>query len=239
MFTLSIIDSLLKNSTQQFQELQDIYKKIPATNCKRRASCCSNLSEMTLIEALSVIQQIINMSTDRRVMLTKKIIKYSFLNPVELIKCPFLIDKDCLIYQYRSFGCRAYGLWSKDFSEKISNVNRQADLVAKQEWENFGIILPATHTDTKIAYCTDVKTIDNVQINDAKLLSVGLEISELSQQILHWHSVFKENYFSDISFFLSSLIFGDNESLNLKFMVVSDFVKSDNKPKRCIKNCDF
>ncbi len=122
--TLPDLKELIFNSQGQRQGLKNLYSQLPDTSCQRRALCCSLLPELSLLEALEALDQLRKFPPARRRELTQKIIRYFFINPAEITGCPFLEDRDCLIYPSRFFGCRAYGLWSKGHYRQIAHQAR-------------------------------------------------------------------------------------------------------------------
>jgi Fe-S-cluster containining protein len=231
MFTINVIEQLLKTSDQQLKKLEETYRDIPATRCKRKAHCCSMLPEMSLIEALLVIRQIMEMGPDIRINIFRKIVSYFFLNPVEIIKCPFLKNTDCLIYQKRFFGCRAYGLWSRDYYENLTEKSLKAKIHLRNVWNKLGISLPQEIVDFQLHYCSNVELVNDTVINDSILLNIFNNIETMSGHFSEWHRLFREMYFYDLSFLFASLIFGINEAVSLKFTIVGDIVKKGKRER--------
>jgi Fe-S-cluster containining protein len=229
LISVPVIKELLKNSLQAFTELEQTFFLIPETSCERRALCCSLLPEITLVEALSAIQRITGLTDKRRKKLLKKIVYYFLMNPVEILSCPFLDNRDCVIYSRRFFGCRAYGLWSKEYYKELSEKSRQTKTFVRKQWENLGVILPVDVMDFQVPYCSHVKIKNNRKIDDGKLLNIAQTIESISQRLSKSHQLFQQLYFSDMSFLLTSMIFGLQESVRLKFSLVSDIVKTGNK----------
>jgi len=211
------------------QNLQGTYALLPATRCRRRTHCCSMLPEMTLVEALGAIQLMVNMAPFVRKQLLQNLIVYFFINPVEITSCPFLINKNCLIYEHRFFGCRAYGLWSQDHYEKLDLRSRQAKKHIQEQWENMGISIPQSVIDFQVPYCSFVETDSLVTIDDAMLLNVSDAVESISEEFSRWHHLFVQRYYSDLGFLLASLVFGFPEVVRKKMTVVSDIITNGNK----------
>ncbi len=232
MILLSDIKRLLSNSESIFKELERNYSFIPPTKCKRMAFCCSLMPEVTLVECLVIFKWLITVPLDVRMKILQRMVYYFFMNPVEIIKCPFLEGKDCLIYDKRFFGCRAYGLWSKEYYEKLSEKSCYAKNFIRKQWEVLGISLPSVVMDFYVPYCLNVKINSHkFKIDDQFLLKISDNINTLSQYFGKWHEVFKQIYFSDSSFLLASLLYGFPESVRLKFDIVNDFVKTGSREK--------
>ena len=225
------INNLLKNSAPQRQKLQRLYATIPVTNCRRRTACCMMLPEMTLIEALVALGQIKKMAATGQAQILQKLVKYFFLNPVEISACPFLQGLECLIYPDRFFGCRAYGLWSRATYDKLSTQTQTAKQQLQQKWAKLGVMLPETVTGFKVPYCSDVEIVDGSEINDQQLDVIAENIDALSRQFGRQDETFRHNYFLDLSFLVASFTHGYTKAVQLKFMFVKDFMSTGNRSK--------
>jgi len=231
MFSSYAIRELLKDSDPMLEDLQGSYALLPDTRCQRRTHCCAMLPEVTLVEALAAIKQLTNKAPAMRVQLLQNIILYFFLNPVEITSCPFLNDQDCLIYEYRFFGCRAYGLWSQKHYETLALRDRQAKMHFQNQWENMGISLPRDVIEFQVPYCPFVEADPLSDINDATLLDVSDSIESISEGYLQWHHRFAQRYFSDLSFLLASLAFGFTDVVRMKLEVVRNMVRTGKKER--------
>lgn len=80
-----------------------------------------------------------------------------------------------------------------------------------------------------IHYCTDVVPTGKTAIHDDLILSVAETVENLSRQCAQWHYLLRQTYFSDLSFLLTSLVFGVHDAVSLKITVVSDIVNKGNK----------
>ncbi len=230
-FTIPVIRELLRNSVKRRKEVEKAYALMPLTQCERKTQCCSLLPDMTLLEALTAIQQLARMQSMMRKKLTKRMISYFILNPVEITSCPFLNYQDCLIYQNRFFGCRAYGLWSRGYYEKIASNNREVKKQFQMQWQKLGVSLPQSVIDFQVPYCMSVKVDGKTVINDEMLLHTANTITALSEQFSEWHQLFSQWYFSDLSFLLTSLAFGVKDAVKMKFSIVREVVATGNKSR--------
>ena len=228
-FSPRIIKELLQTSDHQLKELKEMYALLPETRCRRKAHCCSMLPEMTLVEALPVIRCLLEMATVTRNRLIKKIIEYFFLNPVEITSCPFLEGQECLIYPDRFFGCRSYGLWSPAYYETLAARDRKAKKHLQEQWKRLGVCLPKKVVEFQVPYCMCVETSDPAVIDDKILVQASDRIESISAGFSSWHQLFGQRYFSDLSFLLSSLIFGHTTAVQMKFTIVRDMVNTENR----------
>jgi len=184
---------------------------------------------MTLLEALEALEELRKFPPDRRRELTRRIIRYFFVNPVEITACPFLKDRNCLIYSSRFFGCRAYGLWSKDHYQKISHEDRLIRKKVVQIWKNLGVALPEKVTGHRAVYCSAVETLGPGKISDKDLLQTADRIQGCSQTLNPRHLLFQEGYFQDLSFLTAGLFVDLSEAVRLKYTFVRDLLQTGDR----------
>lgn len=218
--SLQVIQDLLDKSTNQRSGLREAYALIPASHCRRKTLCCTLLPEISLIEALAAIQCLSKMDSTARLRLTRGLVRYFFLNSVRITSCPFLADRNCLIYQDRFFGCRAYGLWSKHYYDELAARSQEMKQYNQKQWQNLGVSLPQEVVDFQVPYCPYVKPDSDAFVYDETLFRAADKIEILSKQLTPWHESFRNSYFSDLSFLLVSLIFGLREAVQMKFAFV-------------------
>ena len=225
------INFLLKNSISERQKLLGLYTRLPATECRRQTTCCMMLPEMTLIEALVALERLIKMAASRQVQILEKLVKYFFLNPVEMTACPFLEDKACLIYADRFFGCRAYGLWSRATYDELITQTQFAKQHLHNQWANLGITLPEAVTGFQVPYCPYVEITDGAEVSDRQLDEIAENIDLISKQLGREDNLFRQHYFLDLSFLIASWIYGYSKAVQLKFSSVKNFLSGGNRAK--------
>lgn len=225
-FSKEIIKQLLVGSTKQRLALRETYAQLPSTRCRRRTHCCSLLPEMSLVEALTAVQLLVDMVPKQRHQLSSRMIHYFFLNPVEILMCPFLEGQECLIYQDRFLGCRAYGFWSKGYYQQQAEHSRQAKRLSQEQWQRLGVSLPQAVVDFHLPYCPYVEVEEDMPVDDEHLLHASDTIEAISGQLAPWHDFFRQRYFSDLSFLLVSNVLGSKEAIQLKFEIVRDFLST-------------
>jgi Fe-S-cluster containining protein len=220
--SVSSLSQLLTDAIPQRETMEGIYSLIPPAQCLRRTRCCSFLPEMTWIEALSVLDEIIQREVSWRKGLVEKLIRYFFINPVEIVGCPFLEGRDCSIYTDRAFGCRAYGLWSPEYYQDLVDKNIQGKKVVQQAWEKLGVILPESVLQFRPSYCR--QTNSEAGLSDEDLDRAYQNVVTLSRDT-SGHRFFVEECFSDFSFFIAQWVYGLREAVRLKYLIVRDIVK--------------
>lgn len=220
MFSREVLQRLLRQNCRLLEGLEEAYSLLPRTRCRRRTLCCSLLPEMTMVEALSAFRQLARMSSSLRLGVTRTLVRYFLVNPLEVPTCPFLHGTDCLIYDKRFFGCRAYGLWSRHYYEAQAACSRQAKQFSRAQWRSLGVSLPGEVVDFQVPYCSHVEVEDEVRVEDEMLVHTAETVEMLSRQIDPWHESFRHRYFSDLSFLMASLAFGTTRALQLKVSLV-------------------
>jgi hypothetical protein len=238
MLTRAVIRDCIANSSSSFEALIKIYDRIPATRCERKTHCCTLLPEASLVEILAVIRRFQNMTAGLKKRLYTKLVEYFFLNPVKITSCPFLEGRDCLIYQDRFFGCRAYGLWSYEYYQKLAEWNRESKVQLQQQWKRLGITLPQQVVNFNMPYCREVEVEVPSKMDDRVLTDIWNAINKLSERLSPWHRICQQNFFGDLSFLFSTLIFGFNEALKLKYTVVKNMIAFKNRDafKQVVEN---
>ncbi|MEJ2365378.1 MAG: hypothetical protein P8017_12000 [Deltaproteobacteria bacterium] len=228
-FTHKVIRDLLERSTEHWSALEEAYAQLPHTQCRRRTYCCSLLPEMNLLEALSAMHQLLEMEPEYRLLINKRLLRYFFLNPVEILSCPFLEGHNCLIYRKRFFGCRAYGLWSEEHYREKVELSRQTKTLSQREWQRLGVSLPQEVVDFNTDYCPYVELDGDGLVDDEFLLQIFVRIEAISEQLSPWHEEFHQMYFSDLSFLLASISLGLHQAVQLKLEVVRQVLVTGDK----------
>jgi Fe-S-cluster containining protein len=228
-FTHKVIRDLLERSTEHWSALEEAYAQLPHTQCRRRTYCCSLLPEMNLLEALSAMHQLLEMEPEYRLLINKRLLRYFFLNPVEILSCPFLEGHNCLIYRKRFFGCRAYGLWSEEHYREKVKLSRQTKTLSQREWQRLGVSLPQEVVDFNTDYCPYVELDGDGLVDDEFLLQIFVRIEAISEQLSPWHEEFHQMYFSDLSFLLASISLGLHQAVQLKLEVVRQVLVTGDK----------
>ena len=228
-FSIEITQQLLAESTNQRLALMEAYARLPSTNCRRRTCCCSLLPEMNLLEALSAVHQLLEMKPEHKLWISKRLLRYFFLNPVEILSCPFLEGHNCLIYRKRFFGCRAYGLWSEGHYREKAELSRQTKSLSQREWQRLGVWLPQEVVDFNVDYCPYVELDGDALVDDEFLLETSQRIEAISAELLPWHDYFHQEYFSDLSFLLASISLGLHRAVQLKFEIVRHVLTTGDK----------
>jgi Fe-S-cluster containining protein len=230
-FSREVIRELLAGSAAQRLASKETYTQLPSTRCRRRTHCCSLLPEMSLVEALTAVQLLVDMVPEQRLQVSKRLLRYFFLNPVEILSCPFLEGNNCLVYLERFFGCRAYGLWSRKYYQRQAELSQQAKLLGQQQWQRLGVALPQEIVNFHVNYCPHVEVEGDVSVNDELLVQTSDVIDSISAQLVPWHDQFRQEYFSDLSFLLASISLGLQEAIQLKFDIVRDYLANGNQDR--------
>lgn len=235
MFRWDTIREVLADSGPVFRRLKEIYALLPSTHCLRRGDCCSLMPEMSFAEAQSALDLLIRFNPDERMRLFRKIVGHFFLNAIEITTCPFLEDQDCMIYPDRFLGCRAYGLWSKETYEKRAEANRLAKLNLQKQWQRLGVILPRDVVHFRLPYCPNVTPETGEAVSDTLLSRCGERVGLLYRRFSSDHQslerTFGRDYYFDLSFFLTALVFGAPGAARMKLDVVREILITGSRKK--------
>lgn len=161
----------------------------------------------------------------------KKIVRYFFINPIEIASCLYLENKECLIYENRFFECRAYGLWSKEYYEELAEESYEAKKQLQKQWEKIGVSLPQHVVDFHVPYCLDVQPKKQTDIDDEKLQELYEETERISSNFSPWDQIFNQTYFADFSFLFTSLLLGLKQAAHLKFYVVKEILDNSDSTR--------
>ena len=230
-FSRELIRELLVGSAAQRLALKEAYAQLPATSCRRQTHCCSLLPEMNLVEAVAAVHLVTDMVPGQRRQLSRRMVHYYFLNPVKIMSCPFLQGHDCLVYEERFFGCRAYGLWSREYYQVQAKRSRQTKRLSQQQWQRLGVDLPKEVVDFHVPYCPWVEPAGDASVHDEMLVQVSDMIGAISGQLAPWNDQFRQVYFSDLSFLLASISLGLQQAVQLKFEIVRHVLSTGSKEK--------
>jgi hypothetical protein len=220
IITAEALLGLVRQSGPQIGRLRRLYAKLPATRCQRRAMCCALLAEISLIEAVAVVDRLVRMPPHQRAGVVRRLVCYFLINPVEIVGCPFLTGNECLIYADRFFGCRAYGLWTPEHYARIAASERDAKRRLQGQWHKLGIDLPRHVVDLRVPYCDRVRCRETATVDDAALQTLTREIEFLSQSLGPLSDAFIRFYFADLSFLTASLALGMPAAVQAKLAVV-------------------
>ena len=215
-------------SRRIFEQIQALYRQLPPTtcNCRKPGTCCVFLPEMTLMEALQWLQVMQQMPAEERMALTRKFVEFYLTNPIRHMGCPFLSDGRCGIYEFRTFACRAYGLWSQSTGRKRTQQSRDDKQALVTMWQRFGIDLPAEALVAELDYCDQVDCNSAAAVSDDQLMSVLVEIYRLDNDWSELQSKFETEYQSDFSFLIASLVLNPKKAVLGKMAVIRELSRT-------------
>jgi Fe-S-cluster containining protein len=227
----STISDLLKSTVSELEGLKAVYAQLPDTRCARKTHCCSMLPEATLLEVVAVLKRLGCMADRQQCGLFARIIEYFFINPTRVSACPFLAETQCIIYEDRFFGCRAYGLWSKQHYDNMAEQGRQAKMSLAEQWRRLGVTLPEAVLDFRVPYCRDVEVLKDAIAEDGGMIQLSHEIETLSARLSPWHRIFSQQYAADLSFLIAAMSFGLQSALRMKVDIVSDLLSTADRTR--------
>lgn len=227
MITVEDLTSEMPIAERLFGRLQKVYACLPRTRCicKDPGVCCIFLPEMTVLEALQWIRLMRDMPDLELNTILRKFVEFYLTNPARLTGCPFREDGVCTIYEYRTFGCRSYGLWSQKMGRARTQNSRNSKKELKKMWKKFGLEVPADAVEFEIDYCDKVQIQSGGPIGDAGIMDLLKKVYELGKPLGDLQARFEEEYHSDFSFLLTSLLLGMKKALLLKYAVIKEITQ--------------
>ena len=227
MIDIKDLHTALQTAKPFFTELQAHYENLPATgcHCEKPGVCCAYLPQMTLIEALQWFDIIRHLPDQERVESIRRFMRFYLTNPVHHSGCPFLNQGICGIYKYRTYACRAYGLWSRRIGDSRTENSRRERSGLLEQWQRLGLELPAEMVEFEIDYCDRVECIRQPAVSDDKLIEILEKIYILDQNFPSFQKTFEEAFHSDFSLLMASMVLGFRKALLVKFAVIKEIVQ--------------
>jgi len=238
MISNSEILEAVQKARPVFEKIQRLYRRLPETtcDCEEPGTCCAFLPEMTLMEALQWFQVMQQMPDAERVALIRKFVEFYLTNPIRRTGCPFLSEGHCGVYEFRTFACRAYGLWSKTMGQERTIQSREEKMSLVKMWQHYGIEMAPEAIVDEMDYCNHVGCQSDVKISDKRLMAVLQEIYLLDKEMADLQTKFENEYFSDFSFLMASLALSTKKAVLGKFAVIKELSRSgtDNRLKNLL-----
>ena len=222
------IQETARKAQPVFEKIQCLYRQLPETACacEDPGTCCAFLPEMTLMEALQWLRVMQQMPDAERVALVRKFVEFYLTNPMRYIGCPFLSGGHCDIYEFRTFACRAYGLWSKTMGQERTQQSRAGKMELVKMWQRYGIEMAPAAIADEMDYCDQVGCKADMKISDDRLMAVLERIYLLDNELADLQTKFENEYHSDFSFLITSLVLGSKKAVLGKFAVIKELSRS-------------
>lgn len=229
MITVEELASVMSTAEPLFGQLQDLYERLPETRCtcNEPGVCCMFLPEMTVLEVLQWIKHMQDMPDAELTEKLRKFVAFYLTNPAQFTGCPFMEDGACTIYRHRTFGCRSYGLWSQEMGRARTQNSRNSRKALRKMWKNFGVEISADVVEFEMDYCDKVQIQSGKAIGDDAIMDLLTRVYHLGKSLGDLQIRFEEEYHSDFSFLLTSVVFGMRKALLLKFAVIKEIVQKE------------
>lgn len=224
MISITEIQQAIHKSQPVFEKIQCHYRQLPQTTCacKDPGICCAFLPEMTFMEALQWFRVMQQMRETEYLSLIHKFVSFYLTNPIQNNGCPFLSEGRCGIYEFRTFACRAYGLWSQSLGQERTRQSREGKRVLVKMWQHYGIELAPEAIATEMDYCEQVSCKSKPTNSDDQLMAILKEIYLLDNESTDLQHRFENEYHSDFSFLIASLALGAKKAVLGKFAVIKE-----------------
>jgi len=103
--------------------------------------------------------------------------------------------------------------------------SRNAKKALRKMWKNFGVDIPADIIEYEVDYCDRVQIRSGKSVGDDALMELLTWVYHLGKSLGDLQTRFEDEYHSDFSFLLTSLVFGLRKTLLLKFAVIKEIVQ--------------
>lgn len=211
------------------RRLDKIYAQIPQTTCQRQAACCFACAHVYEVEFINILAFLKQLPELTRRKITKNTFAYELLNLVTLdYKCPFLENKECLIYQVRPAQCRLYGLYP---DEEYKNFQKQSleanERVAIYYARSHRILLPKEVMTYDIEQCQN-----NVDKCGQRVIVGASEREHLFEQICQLeHDVVQGSDYElfRFSYLFVNLFMNNSEVENSKVTLMKQWLSGQKK----------
>ena len=210
-----------------FEKIQSLYQQLPKTTCvcQEPGTCCVFLPEITLMEALQWWRVIQQLPAAKRATLVRKFVEFYLTNPIRRIGCPFLSEGHCGIYEFRAFACRAYGLWSRKMGQERTQQSRKRKMMLLKMWQGYGIEMPHGAITDEMDYCDQVDCRSEMKVSDNRLMAILQAIYLLDNELADLQTKFENEYYSDFSFLMTSLVLGTKKTVLGKLAVIRELTQ--------------
>ena len=103
--------------------------------------------------------------------------------------------------------------------------SRDAKKALRQVWKQFGVELPVDSVEFEIDYCNEVGIQSGDPVKDAQIMDLLEQVYNLGGPLGDLQTRFEEEYHSDFSLLLASLVLGMRKALLEKFVVIKEIVQ--------------
>ena len=207
-----------------FAKVQKLYHRLPETlcQCDTPGSCCTTMPEMTVVEALQWLDVVMTMSPEKKLAILQNFLAFYLSTPLLRSDCPFLINDGCTNYYFRTFACRAYGLWSVSVGKQRTTENRYNRRETVKAWQQMGVNLSVEKVMYEMDYCDRVVQKKTQTMDDKGLFTELQELYKMSSSLPLLQKQFEEEFHSDFSYLVSCLLFPARKVLLGKLAVIKE-----------------
>lgn len=211
------------------RRLQNIYNQIPQTSCNRCADCCFASAHVYEIEFINILSALKLLPELTRRKVVKNIFAYELLNLVTLdYKCPFLDNKNCLIYDRRPAQCRLFGLYPDEEYKKLKQDSLEAnERIAIYYARQHRLLLPKEVMTYDIEQCQN-----NLNKSGQRVIMGAAERELLFEQICQVeHDVIQGSDYElfRFTYLFTTLFMSENELEEAKLSLMKQWLQGSKK----------
>lgn len=217
------------------RQLGFIYRQIPANKCERCADCCFASAEVLFSEFINIYSYVQSLPENVQNTIAERVIRYEFLSLMTLdYKCPFLEDKNCLIYEVRPLQCRFFGLYPRqEYSQLRENSLNQNTQLAQYYARIHRLLLPKEVMTYDIDQCNN-----NFDDQGRRIIFTSVERDLIYNQVFTIHDrllpdliTLDEDELNRFTFLYSLVHFNSDELLKMRVEIAREYLNTQKTTK--------
>lgn len=228
------------------RQLDFIYRRIPTNKCERCADCCFASAQVHISEFISLYSYVQELDEEIQKKIASRAVRYELMNLVTLDnKCPFLEEKECLVYEVMPMHCRFFSFYPDlEYSELREESLKQNTALAQYYARNHRLLLSKEVMTYDIEQCGN-----NVDEKGNKIILSQAERDLFYNQMVSLHNRFlpenillaDEDELNSFTYLYSVIHFPNEELQKLKLEVTKEYLekKTTNKVDSLIKQYQF
>ena len=232
MLSEGYIESLIQVAERDayFQKLHEIYREIPSTTCKCCGDCCRYGPRVYLTEYLHIFGAMKEMRPEEFRRIVKKSMRFGFLSLVDpSLGCPLLDEGKCILYENRSFNCRAWGHSSEEEYYLFIDKARKELESERDFWLNdFGIKIPESIVHGHKTFCSAMKITGSVSLQSDMRTSLERRLERLDHQFLRENMIDDEAGVLELPLFVCFTFLGSGKFFKSRPHVMKEYSENGN-----------
>jgi hypothetical protein len=110
--------------------------------------------------------------------------------------------------------------------QERTQQSREGKMKLVKMWQRYGIELAPEAIAAEMDYCDQVGCKSDIKISDNRLMAVLQEIYLLDEKLADLQTKFENEYYSDYSFLVTSLVLSTKKAVLGKFAVIKELSRA-------------